>query len=267
MVSRRYAVIEKKDEVARVIINNPEKRNCLSREVISDLISAYEELRDDDTVAVVITTGSGDISWSAGMSGDLLIGLHEARRRGGGSTPFQLNTLVRYFPKVTVAAVNGYCLGAAISLLNSHDLAIASEERARFGLPEIMRGFPPRYITHALFRAVPMKWAFDMVLTGDNWDARTAQRAGLISRVVPHAELQERALQWAKEIARWDRVTLEYCKKGAHAAMEELSSTKASELDTYICNEHDRVNPKSYQGMRDFLGKTGVKATETIKWI
>lgn len=269
MASRKYALIEKKDTVAKVIINDPEKRNRLSREVILDLISAYEEVRDDDSIAVVITTGTGDTAWSAGQSGQVLVGLHETRgeRKRLGTPMGQLTELVRNFPKVTIAAVNGYCLGGAITYLIVHDLAIASEERARFGLPEVMRGFPPRTILATLPRAVPMKWAFDMILTGDNWDARTAQKAGLVTRVVPHAQLQDVAFQWAQEIARWDPVTLEYSKKAAHAAMDQPAYLKSVEVAGYICEQHSMVNPKAMQGMRDFLGKTGVKASQMIKWV
>ncbi len=174
---------------------------------------------------------------------------------------------VRNMSKPTIAAVNGYCLGAAITFLICHDLAMASEEKARFGLPEVFRGFPPKSILTSLFRVVPTKWAFDMVLTGDNWDARTAQKAGLISRIVPHAKLQELSLEWAKEIARCDRLALEYSKKAAHAGMDEPIWSKSMALTSYICEEHTRLNPKTHDGMRDFLAKKGEKASHTIKWV
>ncbi|MBI4332596.1 MAG: enoyl-CoA hydratase/isomerase family protein [Chloroflexi bacterium] len=269
MVSRKLALVEKHGEVARVIINDPEKRNRLSQEVIGDLISAFEELRDDDSVAVVVTTGAGDVSWSAGQAGQVLLAGVEARKQGKkvSNRMGELDELVRNYPKVTIAAVNGYCLGAAITFLCCHDLAMASEENARFGLPEVLRGFPPKTILTSLFRAVPTKWAFDMVLTGENWDARTAQKAGLATRVVPHAKLPELSLQWAREIARWDRVTLEYCKKAAHAGMDEAVYTRSLALTGFFCDEHNRVNPKTHQGMRDFLAKQGVKANLDIKWV
>ncbi len=269
VTSRKNVLIERHDNVAKVIINDPEKRNRLTQEIIADLISAYEELRKDDSVVVVITTGAGDTAWSAGQAGQVLLAGLENRRQGGPNTNRmkELDELVRNYPKVTIAAVNGYCLGAAITLLVVHDLAIASEERARFGLPEIFRGFPPRTILASLFRAVPLKYAFDMVITGDNWDARTAQRTGLITRVVPHAKLQESALQWAKEIARWDPITQQYSKKAAHAAMDEPSFVKALQIVADVCDEHDHVNAKSHEGMKKFLGGTGVKATELAKWM
>ncbi len=269
MATRKYALIEKKGAIANVIINDPDKRNRLSPEVIEDLISAYEEVRDDDSVLVVITTGAGDVAWCAGLSGQMLISGQQARLTGGKSpirmTP--LCELVRNFPKVTIAAVGGYCLGGGITLLTTHDLAMASEEKARFGLPEVKRGFPPKTLFPSLFRAVPLKWAFDMMLTGDNWDARTAQKAGLITRIVPQDQLKERAFEWANEIARWDPITLQYCKKAAQAGLDERVYVKGLELTGMICDEHARVNRRSQEGMHNFLAKTGVKATQDIKWV
>lgn len=269
MVSRKLSLIERSGNVARVILNNPEKRNNLSPEVIADLIAAFEELRDDDAIAVVVTTGAGDVSWSAGQAGEALVARSEARKKGEKikNRMQELNELVRNYPKVTIAAVNGYCLGAAITFLICHDLAMASEERAVFGLPEVIRGFPPRSILCSIFRAVPTKWAFDMMLTGDNWDARTAQKAGLITRIVPHSKLQELSLEWAKEIARWDRITLEYCKKAAHAGLDEATWSKSMAIVGYITDEHNLVNPRTHDGMRDFLAKKGLKASNAIKWV
>lgn len=269
MEPRKCALVEKTGSVARVTINDPEKRNCLSQEVIGDLISTYEELRDDDAIAVVVTSGAGDVSWSAGQAGQVLMASVETLKKGGRTKNRmnELDELIRNYPKVTIAAVNGYCLGAAITLLCSHDLAMASEENARFGLPEVFRGFPPRTILTSLYRAVPTKWAFDMVLTGENWDARTAQMAGLVTRVVPHARLKELSLQWASEISRWDRMTLEYSKKAAHAGMDEAAYVQSLTLTGYMCEEHNRLNAKSHDGMRSFLAKTGVRANQTIKWV
>ena len=269
MAARKLVLIERNGNVARVILNDPEKRNRLSQELIGELISAFEELRNDDSIAIVVTSGAGDVSWSAGQSGQALVSMVEGQKQGlkMKNRMQELNEVVRNYPKVTIAAVNGYCLGAAITFLICHDLAMASEEKARFGLPEVFRGFPPKSILTSLFRVVPTKWAFDMVLTGDNWDARTAQKAGLISRIVPHADLQERSLEWAKEIARWDRLTLEYSKKAAHAGMDEPSWTKSIALTGYICEEHSRLNSKTHDGMRDFLAKKGVTANHDIKWV
>jgi len=79
--------------------------------------------------------------------------------------------------------VNGFCLGGGITLLLPHDLAIASD-KAQFGLPEIKRGFLPYPIIATMFKTlIPTKLAFELILTGENWDAQKSMAAGLINRV------------------------------------------------------------------------------------
>jgi enoyl-CoA hydratase/carnithine racemase len=258
-------ILEKREGIARITINNPEKRNCLSEQTSRELLAALEEIRNDDTVSVVTTTGAGDVSFCAGMDVHDLKRYYEHPETEAESTVLQLDETVRNFPKVTIAVVNGYCLGAAITFLVSHDLAIASEEKASFGLPEIMRGFTPKYVVGALFKAISMKFAFDMLLSGENWDARKAQAAGLVSRIAPHAKLHDTAFQWAKLIARWDPMTLEYCKKAAHASMEQTTFYGALMASALYHMEHANYNPKTQQGLRDFISKEGVKADMVAK--
>jgi enoyl-CoA hydratase/carnithine racemase len=148
--------------------------------------------------------------------------------------------------------VNGFCLGGGITILLPHDLAIASD-KAQFGLPEIMRGFLPYPIVATIFRTlIPTKLAFELILTGKNWDAKKSMEAGLINRVVPHHELHEAAWQWGNEIAQWDKTTLKYCKMAAHASMEAASVPAAAEIAWLMQEEHSMVNPRAYTGTKQF---------------
>jgi enoyl-CoA hydratase/carnithine racemase len=123
-----------------------------------------------------------------------------------------------------------------------HDLAIASD-KAQFGLPEIKRGFLPYPILATIFRTlIPTKLAFELILTGQNWDAKKSREAGLINRVVPHDQLQEAAWQWGEEIGKFDQTTLKYCKMAAHAA----------EIAWLMQEEHTLVNPRAYAGTKEF---------------
>jgi enoyl-CoA hydratase/carnithine racemase len=245
--------------VARITFNRPDKRNAMSREMIREILAALEALRVDDSVAVVLTTGAGDIAYCAGRD------LSEFPSEGGQSTierralprAYHVAEAIRNFPKVTIAVVNGFCLGAGITVLLPHDLAIASE-KARFGLPEVMRGFLPYPIVATIFRTlIPTKFAFELILTGENWDAKKSMEVGLINRVVPHTELGEAAWRWGEEIARWDKTTLRYCKMAAHASMEAASVPAAAEIAWLMQEEHSMVNPKAYQGTRQFHKKKG----------
>src|SRR5262249_56019714 len=127
----------------RMRINRRGEGNGVSRGRIREVLAAFEELRNDDAIAVVLTTGAGDVAYCAGRD------LSEFPTEGGKnrgtdrrSEPrvYHVAEVIRTFPKVTIAVVNGCCLGGGITLLLLHDLAIASD-KAQFVLPEIMRGF------------------------------------------------------------------------------------------------------------------------------
>lgn len=256
--NRKYILVERREAVAKITINRPDKRNALSRDTIREMLGAFEELRNDDSIAVVLTTGAGDVAYCAGRD------LSEFPTEGGEprgterrSQPraYHVAEVIRTFPKVTIAVVNGYCLGAGITLLLPHDLAVASD-KAQFGLPEIMRGFLPYPIVATIFRTlIPTKLAFELILTGKNWDAKKSMEAGLINRVVPHEQLQDAAWQWGAEIARWNKTTLKYCKMAAHASMEASTVPAAAEIAWLMQEEHTMVNPRAYEGTRPFHSK------------
>ena len=96
------------------------------------------------------------------------------------------------------------------------------------------------------------KFAFELILTGDNWDAGRAMAAGLINRVVPHDALQDAAWKWADEIGRFDKVTLKFCKMAAHSSMEAASVPLAAEIAWLMQEEHALVNPRAYAGTKEF---------------
>ncbi len=243
-------LFERRGATARITINRPNKRNAINKEVIKGMLSVLKQIEDDAGVKVITTTGAGEIAWSAGYDMDYLSGLiHEDPSRPDESG-LELNEMIRNLSKVTIAAVNGYCLGGAVTLLLSHDLAIASES-ALIGLPEIFRGFPPRYVVGALFRAIPVKPAMEMLLTGMNLSATECQKIGLVNRVVPDGELEEAAQTWAEEIARYDGDTLNYCKKAAYQSMDQATYRQAIQTNIAIHDEHKQVNPRLAEGLEE----------------
>lgn len=251
----KYTILETRGAVAKITINRPEKRNALSRDVIREILMVFEELRHNDDIGVVLTTGAGDVAYCAGR--DLSEfptegGKNRGKDRRAEPRAYHVAEVIRTFPKVTIAVVNGFCLGAGITLLLPHDLAIASD-KAQFGLPEIMRGFLPYPIIATMFKTlIPTKFAFEMILTGKNWDAQRSMAAGLINRVVSHEQLQEEAWKWGGEIGEFDKVTLKYCKMAAHSSMEAASVPLAAEIAWLMQEEHALVNPRAYAGTKQF---------------
>ena len=251
----RFTVLETRGAVAKITINRPEKRNALSRDAIREMLALFDELRGNDEIAVVLTTGAGEVAYCAGRD------LSEFPTEGGQnrgtdrrSQPraYHVAEMIRTYPKVTIAVVNGFCLGGGITLLLPHDLAIASD-RAQFGLPEIKRGFLPYPIIATMFKTlIPTKLAFELILTGENWDSKKAMDAGLINRVVAHERLQDEAWKWGEEIGKFDKVTLKYCKMAAHSSMEAASVPMAAEIAWLMQEEHALVNPRAYAGTKQF---------------
>jgi enoyl-CoA hydratase/carnithine racemase len=242
-------LLEKKGAVARITINRPEKRNSISGEVIHGMMAALKEVEKDSSIKVVTTTGAGKIAWSAGYDIDYLSGLiHNDPSKPPDESGLELNEMILKSPKIIIAVINGFCLGGAVTLLLSHDLAIASD-KAQIGLPEIFRGFPPRYVVGAIVRAIPVKPAMEMLITGRNLGAEEARQIGLINRVVPDSELEATGQKWAEEIAQYDGITLDYTKKSVYQCMDEATYNQAMKTNIAIHEEHNRVNPAVAQGL------------------
>lgn len=191
--------------VALVRIDRPEARNALNAETRAALVEAFLRLGADPEVRVVVLTGTGkafvagaDIKDMASrMPPDMM-----ARR-----THLQWQVIAQ-FPKPLIAAVNGFALGGGCELAMHADIIIAAES-AKFGQPEIKIGIMPGAGgTQRLIRAVGKFKAMKLMLTGAIIDAREADRIGLVTEVVPDAELMERARALAVEIAGLPPVAL-----------------------------------------------------------
>src|SRR5215207_2314214 len=174
-------LLEKRNRVAYVTINRPEKRNSLNYEVRNGLAAAWLEIRDDKEIWSAILTGSGEASFCAG--GDLKENL--ARSRGEFQAP-DLNTAdgrqrqryATYFRhiglyKPIIAAVNGYAAGGGFGLALNCDIRICSEN-AQFGASEVRWSHMAGGQAFLLPRTVPLGWAFWLTLTGQFIDAKTA---------------------------------------------------------------------------------------------
>ncbi len=213
------AVLSNVDEetgVAWLTLNRPEKKNAMSRQLMTEMISILKDLSDNDRIRCVVTTGAGS-AYSSGLD---LYDLREAwkgkRRWHEGGSTYEIVRLLRRMPQVTVAAINGWCLGGGLALVNGHDLAVACES-ALFGMPEIIRGSYGAVATSTLFHSgIPLKKAFYIQLTGRNLTAAEAERVGLVSQVVADKDFLPSVEKLAEEIASRNGVTLESAKIAAY---------------------------------------------------
>lgn len=212
-------VLEKISEaegIAWLTLNRPEKKNALSVGLLSELGAILKSLRDNEKIRCIVTTGAGD-SYSSGRDLHEMRDRYSHRRRWGEQEGVaEVVTLLRSCPQITVAAVKGYCLGGGLALMNGHELAVTAET-ARFGMPEIIRGSYGATATPTLFHSgIPFKKAFYVQLTGRNLSAEEAERAGLVSKVVPEKDLMPFVEELAREIGSRNPVTLEHAKIAAY---------------------------------------------------
>jgi len=187
--------------IATITINRPERRNALDRQHYDLLSDAWRTVRDDDAIRVAIITGAGDRAFCAGA--DIKSFLADAPPLAQIARTQQSQLLNRGLEvwKPIVAAVNGYCLGGGMTLLLATDIRVCTQD-AQFGLSEVRRGaFPANGGTQRICQQLPHAIAMEILLLGDNFDAQTAGRWGLVNRVVPREQLLDTAQQYALRLA------------------------------------------------------------------
>lgn len=237
--------------VLLLTLNRPDQMNAISEELEDELHEALRLAAEDDSVRVIMLTGAGN-SFSAGydLSMDEIAGGRSRSRdvlkhwwESDTATP-SLHLALMRLPKPIIAAVNGWCLGGGMWYALCADITIASD-RAVFGQPEVREIQNSTFLLAAL---AGWKHAHRYALTGDHFDAKEAERIGIVNEVVPHDELMKTAMALGRRIAKLppDSVrmnkmitTLGLEAMGLRTAMETAalisviihSSTDAAELD------------------------------------
>lgn len=225
MAELKYVLVERRDAVAVITVNRPDKLNALNAETVGELRSALEQTAADEHVRAVILTGAGEKSFVAGADiAELskmtpLSGIDVSRQ---GQDAFRFLETMR---KPVIAAVNGFALGGGLELALACHVRVASDN-AKFGLPEVKLGIIPGYGgTVRLPRVVGRGRALELMLSGDMIDAQEAYRIGLVNHVYPQAELLGAAEQWAKKIAANGPVAvalaIEAVDNGYHTSTED----------------------------------------------
>jgi enoyl-CoA hydratase len=218
MADFQTIVVEPGDGFQTIRLNRPEALNALNSALMAELTQALDAAEADDAVRCVILTGSekafaagadikemADLAYPATYLSDFITRTHERPTR---------------FRKPLIAAVAGYALGGGCELAMMCDIVIAADT-ARFGQPEVTLGIGPGMGgSQRLARAVGKAKAMDMVLTGRMIDAAEAERSGLVSRVVPPADLMTEAKAAAAKIAGLSPVAVMACKEMVETAFE-----------------------------------------------
>jgi len=220
MAEYQTILVEDRGAVTLVTLNRPQALNALNTQVLEDLIAAFAAFEADDAQRCAIVTGSGDKAFAAGADIKEMAGKSMAEAYTEDFTARWYSHFTRSTRKPWIAAVNGFALGGGCELAMMADIVIASD-KARFGQPEIKLGVAPgmggsQRLAHAVGKAKAM----DMVLTGRMIDAMEAERAGLVSRIVPAGRLMEEAMSAAEGIAAMPPIAAMVNKEMVNAAFE-----------------------------------------------
>ncbi len=187
--------------IALITMNRPDKLNAMDAEHYQGLSDAWVRVRDDPAVRCAIITGAGERAFSAGADIRSWIGREVDPGELWLTQKGQLLNRGLEVWKPVIGAVNGLCIGGGTTLLLATDIRISVPE-ATFGVAEVKRGvIAGNGGTQRLARQLPHCIAMEMLLTGDAIDAATAERWGLVNRVVPRDQLMTLAYDYARRIA------------------------------------------------------------------
>ena len=202
----------------RVAFNRPEVRNAFRPHTVDELYRCLDHARMSSDTGCVLLTGNGpsprDGGWAFCSGGDQRIRGRDGYRYAAGETAatidagrsgrlhiLEVQRLIRMMPKVVIAVVGGWAVGGGHSLHSVADLTLASEEHARFKQTDTdVASFDGGFGSAYLARQVGQKRAREIFFLGRTYSAREAFEMGMVNAVVPHAELEPTALEWAREV-------------------------------------------------------------------
>ena len=248
---------EVRDGVAWVKFNRPEKRNCMSPKLNRQMLRVITDLEFRDDVGVLVLSGEGT-AWSAGM--DLKEYFRETEAQGLGAIrqaqreAYAWWERLRWYQKVTIAMVNGWCFGGGYGPLFACDLAFCADD-AQFGLSEINWGIlPGGGATKVATELMPMRKAMYHALLGENLKGPQAEAAGLVNESVPADKLEERVTEVAQNLLRKNLEAL----KATKDAVRRVREMTYGNAEDYLIraqealNWHDKSRGR-LEGMKQFL--------------
>ena len=214
----RTVLSERHGRVGLITINRPEALNAINTDVMMALIEAATGFDADDDIGCIILTGAGEKAFIAGadikeMADKSYMDMFMTNAQAGWERFASIRTPM-------IAAVNGFALGGGCEIAMMCDMIFASET-AKFGQPEIKLGVIPGWGgTQRLTRAVGKAKAMDLILTGRMMDAREAEGAGLVARVLPAEKLMQEAMAAAETIAGYSKPVTIIAKEAVNRSQE-----------------------------------------------
>ena len=243
------------DRVATITLNRPERRNAINQEIVSGMITALADARENPDVWVIIITGTGDKAFCAGA--DLMAmerGQQGVRARAEGPRlgADDLYQYLRHTYKPTIAAVNGYALAGGAGIALSCDMRILSD-RAMMGWPHANRGISSISGPVLLAHMLPLHRALEIEYFAEHLDAGQCLDLGLANRVVPHDQLMQAATDTAERLKRNSPASLRHIKEAMIRGLE-LPIDERIKLARDVYNRCMQTDD-AREGLRAFIEK------------
>lgn len=247
------------DQIAKITINRPEKRNAFRPQTVKELIQAFELARDDSEVGVVILCGKGDLAFCSGgdqsiRGDDGYLGDDEVAQKGiGRLNVLDLQVQIRRLPKPVIAMVAGFAIGGGHVLHVVCDLTIAADN-AKFGQTGPRVGsFDGGYGSSLLAKQIGLKRAKEIWFLTKQYDAETALDWGLVNKVVPLKKLEKETVEWAKILLEQSPLSLRLLKASFNAADEGIAGVQQLAGDAtllYYMSEEAQEGRNAYKEKR-----------------
>jgi len=246
-------LLEKKDGIAIVTVNRPDKLNALNGRTIEELDAAFSALASDAAVKGVVVTGAGEKAFVAGADIAELAGLDAEAGRAVSERGQKVFDRIEWLGKPVVAAVNGFALGGGCELALACHVRVASEN-ASLGTPEVKLGLMCGYGgTQRLPRLVGRGAALEILLTGERVRADEALRLGLVNRVVGPKDLLANAESLVRKMIANGPLALRATLEAVHGGLDRpLAEAQAGEAQLFgeLCGTED-----AREGTRAFVEK------------
>ena len=249
-------IIARKDgAIGHVIFNNPAKLNAISLEMWEGMGVAVDQFEADPEVRVILVSGAGDASFIAGAD----VSKYEEERMGENAQEHYAQTGERSLKalynstKVTIAAIDGWCIGGGISVAVVCDLRYCSE-KSKFGQPAMRYGIGYRYSSlRRLVDIIGVPASKDMLLGGLQFDAAEAYAKGLVGRVLPQGEFDAFVEKTAAQIAGGAPLTAKQVKFTLNTIMQDpdVRDLETCEAMFQVCYASDDYK----EGIRSFAEK------------
>lgn len=227
-------LLERREKIAIITINRPDKLNALNRETIDELHDVLEQCDADKDVRVIIITGSGQKAFVAGADiAEFYQFSPEEGKQLSANGQKKLFDFVENLSKPVIAAVNGFALGGGLELALSCHIRIASDN-ARMGLPEVSLGVIPGYGgTQRLPRLVGKGKACEMIFTAEMISAQEALQWGLVNYVVAQEQLLEKAIEIANKIIKNSGIAIAAALRSVNAGFDKTQNGFEREIEEF----------------------------------